>query len=379
MSRSRHAIVSTLPLDTIGGGEAFTLDIHRSASAAAFEVDLWCAVQPHKEIAPQSKRIAAGYRYRRLTIVDGIRAVAEEISFADLLRRLASYETVAIQQYLASLATLDILAAAPPWQRHVLTSHGDEMHQDLFRRVFEPHAGVSVLEVSRYAAERSQQRGIAASAVSAGIWRSDFRTPLPKTNSGPLRAVSVGRILSHKCFEVAIEAVGREHDLTIVGPPSGDATYEKFLADQIASAGNVRTTGLVDIATRIALVAEADVLLANSSHVTYTGFVFDQVELLGLVILEAVAVGTLPIVSDIPSFREIMEELSLADWIYPQRDAAALAVLLARVRDLQPEALRDRVSAAREGVERSFLWDTYWQRLMAAALLHPTAGRITVA
>ena len=59
-----------------------------------------------------------------------------------------------------------------------------------------------------------------------------------------------------------------------------------------------------------------------------------------MVILEAVAVGTLPIVSDIPSFREIMEELSLADWIYPQRDAAALAALLARVRDLQPEALR---------------------------------------
>ena len=196
-------------------------------------------------------------------------------------------------------------------------------------------------EISRYAAERSQQRGIAASAVSAGIWRSDFRTPLPKTNSHPLRALSVG-------------------------PPSGVATYEKFLADQIASAGNVRTTGLVDTATRTVLVAEADVLLANSSHVTYTGFVFDQVELLGLDILEAVAVGTLPIVSDIPSFREIMEELSLA-------------ALLARVRDLQPDALRDRVSAAREGVMRSFLWDTYWQRLMEAALLHPTAGRITVA
>ena len=69
--------------------------------------------------APQSKRITPGYRYRRLITVDGIRAAAEEIFFADLLRRLAGYETVAIQQYLASLATLDILAAAPPWQRHV--------------------------------------------------------------------------------------------------------------------------------------------------------------------------------------------------------------------------------------------------------------------
>ncbi len=117
MSRSRPAIVSTLPLDTIGGGEAFTLDTH--SSATAYDMDLCCAVQLHKEIAPQSKRITPGYRYRRLITVDGIRAAAEEIFFADLLRRLAGYETVAIQQYLASLATLDILAAAPPWQRHV--------------------------------------------------------------------------------------------------------------------------------------------------------------------------------------------------------------------------------------------------------------------
>jgi len=377
MPLSRHAIVSTLPLDVIGGAETFTLDAYRAALGGAADVDLWCAVQPYTETAPQSERIT--HRYRRLTAADGVPAVAEETSFADLLRRLARYETVVIQQYLASLATVDMLAAAPPWQRYVLTSHGAEGHRDLFCRVFEPHARVSVVEVSRYAAERSQQRGIAASSVSAGVWSSDFRDPVPKTSAGPLRTVSVGRILPHKCFEVAIEAVGREHALTIIGPPSGDAAYETFLADRIATAGSVRSTGFVDTATRTALVAEADVLLANSSHVTYTGDTLDQAELFGLVILEAVAVGTLPIASDIPSFREIMEELSLSDWIYPQRDAAALAALLARVRDMPPDAVRDRVAAARDRAERAFLWDTYWQRLVDAAATHPTASPISMA
>jgi len=377
MHRAAHAIVSTLPLDVIGGGETFTLNAHRAALREPGAADLWCAASPHTETAPQSARLA--HRYRRLAQVDGVRSVVEETTFDDLLRRLARHDTVVIHQHLASLATVDMLAAATPWQRLVLTSLGAEGQTTLFRQSFEPHVGVSVAEISRYAAERSRRGGIPATAVSAGVWRCDFRDPFPKSTTGPLRTVSVGRILPHKCFEVAVEAVGRDHELTIVGPDSGDADYQRFLAARVAAAaGNVRCTGYVDDATRTALVAAADVLLANSSHVTYAGDTLDQAELFGLVVLEAVAVGTLPITSDIPSFREIMEDLALADWIYPQRDATALAALLARVRGLPPQALRDRVDAARERAERLFLWDTYWRRLMEAAASRPTADRIPV-
>jgi glycosyltransferase involved in cell wall biosynthesis len=376
MQRPAHAIVSMLPLDVVGGGEVFTLNTHRAALRDPAGADLWCATTPHTATAPQPTRLA--HRYRRLARVDGAHTVAEETSLDELLRRLAGCETVVIHQHLASLATVDILAAASPWQRHVLTSLGAEGQATLVWRSFEPHAGVSVAEISRYAAERSSLRGIPATAVSAGLWTTDFREPPPKTGSGPLRAVSVGRILPHKCFEVAVEAVGREHELTIVGPDSGDDDYQRFIATRAAAARCVRRTGYVDDATRTALVAAADVLIASSSHVTYTGHTLDQAELFGLVILEAVAVGTLPLVSDIPSFREIMEDLGLGDWIYPQRDAAALAALLARVRCLPPDARLERVADARSRAERLFLWDTYWQRLLEATASRPTADRIPV-
>lgn len=364
-------------MDIVGGGEAFTLSTHAAARSAQQDADLWCAVQPDTDAVPQPQRISR--RYRRLSLQDGMATVLEETSLEDLLHRLARHETVVIHQYLSSLATVDMLSAATPWQRHVLTSLGSEPTTATFCSVFEPHSNVAVAEISRYAAERSQRRGIPAAGVSAGIWRRDLREPLPKKPTGRLRAVSVGRLLPHKCFEVAIEAVGRDHEFTIVGPPSGDTAYEQFLAARIGTAENVRTTGYVDVRERTEIVAAADVLIANSSHTTYAGQTLDQAELFGLVILEAVAVGTLPLASDIPSFREIMEDLRLSDWIYPQRDAAALAALLARVDALPADELRGRVAAARAQAERLFLWDTYWDRLMRTARVHPTGTCIAVA
>ena len=115
------------------------------------------------------------------------------------------------------------------------------------------------------------------------------RRPMPLTRHAIVSTLPLDVIGGGETF--TLEAVGREHALTIIGPPGGDAAYETFLAERIATAGNVRNTGFVDTATRTALVAEADVLLANSSHVTYTGDTLDQAELFGLVILEAVAVG----------------------------------------------------------------------------------------
>jgi glycosyltransferase involved in cell wall biosynthesis len=290
--------------------------------------------------------------------------VVETATLQDLLRRLVDCRSVVIHQYLIGVSSIDMLAAASPWQNTVLTNLGAEDAGDLFERAFEPHPRVTVAEISRYAAIRSHRRGIDAIHVSAGIWRKAIAEhAITDTASGPLKAIAIGRILPHKCFEVAIQAVGGNARLTIVGPSSSDSAYERYLDRLIESNRCVTRAGHVSASDRDRMLSDADVLIASSSHTTYEGKHLDQPELFGLVLLEAVACNTLPIASDIPSFREIMEDLSLSDWLYPERNSQALAGMLERLGSMDREARAERLADAHRRMKDMFLWDTYWDRL----------------
>lgn len=366
MPSPTSAIVSLLPLDVIGGGERFTINACASAIASGHHVDLWGAAWPHPPVAVHSERMK--FEFRRLSCTrDGIRQL-ETVSFRELLRRQGEYRVVHVHQHLAGVVAIDILAAAPPDQRVLLTSLGAEAVADIFCSVFEPHAGVASVEISRYAAQRSTARGIPATYVSAGMWRDDIAPFRSGTRPpGRLRAVSVGRLLPHKAFEVAIEAAAsldQLASLTIIGPPSGDRGYERHLQQRAGRAGNVTLAGYLPDSERCRVLADADVLIANSSHRFYCGKVVDQVELFGLVILEGLAAGLLPIASDIPSFREIAEVLGLERWLYPERDHRALAALMASAAAMDVD---DRAAIVADAVARmrsEFLWDDYWRRVI---------------
>ncbi len=358
------AIASLLPLHVVGGGERFTLDTHRSALAAGDGVDLWCAADRHPSSEAHARRMARPWL--RLEREGGAVVPCEKIPFREFLRRQGDYDTVVVHQYLADVCTIDILAAAPPRQRVSLASLGAESIAKVFPRVFEPHRGVDVVEISAYAAARSAERGVHACSHSAGVWRADLRPLARRTATGPLQVVAIGRLLPHKAFEIAIDAVGgmgADASLSIVGPPSGDHAYERHLRSRARRGGNSRITGLLPDAERDLLLARSDVLVANSSHLTWAGKRLDQPELLGLVILEAVASGVLPIVSDIPSFREVATALGLEEWIYPERDVAALRAALRRAAALSADDRLALLVEARAAVERSYLWDDYWARL----------------
>lgn len=368
------AIVSQLPLHVIGGGERFTLDTHRSAVAAGDGVDLWCAAAAHPSSESHARRMAQPWlRVER----EGYAVTPrEQVPFREVLRRQREYDTVVVHQYLANVSTIDILAAAPPRQRVSLASLGAESIAKVFPRVFEPHAGVDVVEISAYAALRSAERGVVARHLSAGVWRNELRAVPRRAASRPLQAIAIGRLLPHKAFEIAVDAVaglGAEAALSIVGPPSGDRAYERHLGGLVRRAGNARITGLLPDADRDRLLAGSDVLVANSSHLTWAGKRLDQPELLGLVILEAVAGGVLPIVSDIPSFREVATTLGLEEWIYPERDVAALRACLGRAAALSVDDRHALLRTARRHLERSYLWDDYWTRLTGRG--HAVAAR----
>lgn len=358
------AIISQLPLDVVGGGERFTLQTHRSAVACGDMADLWCAAGGNPPMEPHQRRMA--HAYHRLSHTGGKPMPIETVTLRDLLRRQGSYDTVVVHQHLVNASTLDILSAAPPSQKILLTSLGAEPISELFAKAYEPHSGISIVEISRYAAERATARGMKASALSAGVWRADLVPPAARPAAPGLRAIAIGRLLPHKAFEVAIEAVAklnRDVSLTVIGPSSGDAAYERHLAALAGRSGNCHVAGYLDDAARMNALGHADVLLASSAHLTYTGKQLEQPELLGLVILEAIAYGVLPIASDIPSFREICAALGLERWLYPERDADALRDLLLVAQAMSPSQRCDIVRDAAGRMAHGYLWDDYWPRL----------------
>jgi len=363
------AVISQLPLTVVGGGERFTINAHLSAIRGGVPADLWCVSHGQPDEAPHSTRMEQPYH--RLLNDGGTVRVVETVPLREVLRRQADYRIVQVHQYLRSATTLDILAAASPWQRTVLTSHGCEPIAELFLKTVETHPGVEIVEVSQYAAARAAARGLTASHVSAAMWESAIRgQPLRSQRPGPLGVVAVGRLLPHKSFDVTIEAVAGMSDdatLTVIGPPCGDALYEAWLRKLAARTAAVTLTGYVADDVREGLLAAADVLVASSSHDDYRGSRVEQPELFGLVILEGLAAGLLPIASDIPSFREIAREVGLVDWLYPERDVAALRERLAAAAALSFGRRQTIVAAATERMRRAFLWDDYWARIEGQA------------
>jgi glycosyltransferase involved in cell wall biosynthesis len=337
-------------------------------------VDLWCAAGGNLPLEPHQRRMT--HPYHKVSHLGGKLVPTETVTLRELLRRQGDYDTVVIHQHLANASSLDMLSAAPPTQKIFLTSLGAEPIGELFAKAYEQHSGVEIVEISRYAAERVATRGVRASYLSAGVWRADVAPPTLRPASPELRAIAIGRLLPHKAFEVAIDAVAGldpSVSLTIVGPSSGDAEYERYLATMAGRSRNCHVAGYLDDAARLAALARTDVLLANSAHLTYTGKRLEQPELLGLVIVEAIAHGVLPIASDIPSFREICETLGLERWLYPERDSAALRDLLLAVQALSPSQRCRIVRDAAERLAHGYLWDDYWLRLTARDSASPVA------
>ena len=372
MTQATAAIISQLPLDVVGGGERFTLHTHRSALVCGEVVDLWSAAGGNPPLEPHQRRMT--HPYHKVSHIGGKPVPTETITLRDLLCRQADYDTVVVHQHLVNASTLDILSAAAPTQKIFLTSLGAEPISELFAKAYEPHSGVEIVEISRYAAERVTARGMKASSQSAGVWRADVAPPTPRPASPELRAIAIGRLLPHKAFEVAVDAVANlapSVSLTIVGPSSGDAAYERYLTAMTGRSRNCHVAGYLDDAARINALAHADVLLANSAHLTYSGKRFDQPELLGLVIVEAIAHGVLPIASDSPSFREICEHLGLEQWLYPERNSEALRDLLLAVQSMSPSQRCRIVRDAAERLTHGYLWDDYWLRLTTRVSASP--------
>ena len=110
-------------------------------------------------------------------------------------------------------------------------------------------------------------------------------------------------------------------------------------------------------------MADSDLLIAASIHKLYDGRTLEQAELLGLVILEGIINNLLPIVSDIPPFRWIMEESGLGEYIFPEGDDASLREKIQKAANLSSQDKAALLRSAKKVVADNYSWDTYWPRV----------------
>jgi len=208
-----------------------------------------------------------------------------------------------------------------------------------------------------------QHRSRYGPMVRAIPWGADPQVPPParlRRSHGELNVLFVGQMRPYKGVETLLAAAAGQSwlKLTLVGAGSGLARYRR-LAERL-SVVNARFTGRLSDAEKQHQYALADVVVLPS---------VTQAEAFGLVLVEGMAAGCVPVASDLPGVRDIAGPTGL---VVPAGDPDALrSALRGLARDT--ERLERLQAASRLAVE-GLTWDrcvaSYEGVLLEAARSH---------
>jgi len=360
--KDKALVFSILPVKKTGGGEGYTVNCATSISISGTECDLICPVEAN------FIQIRDSSRFENLcdttVFIEGKASTSITKKFSEVLMEIPNYRYVWIHQYLGSPLVYDLLLVSHNRQMVLLTNLGFEENYDDFWIRYNKLPNHLFLEISQYSAKRTQNNTSNVSYLYAGAWRNTLEKYLNinLSSKNTRQFVSVGRLLPHKSFETAIDAVSKNEKLVIIGPNSSDTYYKKFLEDK-SKGKNVHLVGEMLTSDKDKIISNSIALIANSSSLTYRKQIFEQSELLGLVILEAILSNTLPITSSQPALKEVMDVLNLSELVYPERDSQSLKSKMALVSYLSDFEYKALLDQARKMIEQHFLWDNYWLRV----------------
>jgi rhamnosyl/mannosyltransferase len=196
-------------------------------------------------------------------------------------------------------------------------------------------------------------------SVRVAPWGVDLR-PEPnrpeRPHSAPLRVLFVGQMRSYKGVEWLLEAVAGQSalELTLVGGGPHLNDYRNMAAR--LGAGNVRFAGRIPDKELHAEYDRNDVVVLPS---------VTQAEAFGLVVLEGMAAGCVPVVSDLPGVRDLVAGIGTT---VPARDAMSLrAALLDLAGDpARVSLLRKAARRRAEGLGWAVCIDRYEDALLDA-------------
>lgn len=163
-----------------------------------------------------------------------------------------------------------------------------------------------------------------------------------RTASDPLRVLFVGQMRPYKGVPVLLDAVSNVDgiELTLAG---GGAAASRYHAQAAAlDTANARFLGRVPDEALAELYATHDVIVLPS---------INESEAFGIVLVEGMAAGCVPVATDLPGVRDVVGSAGL---LSAPGDAASLRAALVALRD-DPDDLRYRSTNARLASQR-YTW-----------------------
>ena len=309
-----------------------------------------------------------GHRVDVLSSVQIPRLMLGEYRFSTLLahwRRIGAllegYDVVNLHGPVPTMSDVVLLFAGARRGTPILYTHhsalavrGAETLSRVYNRLHRILSGRAdrILTTSEHYAALERRAG--GPAVEVVPWGVDVRPrPLrPHRADAPLKVLFVGQMRPYKGLEWLIPAVaGRPGlELTLIGDGAHRADYELLAG----SAANVLFTGRV---------TDEDLHRAYDTHDVVVLPSVTQAEAFGLVVLEGMAAGCVPVVSDLPGVRDLVADTGP---VVPTRDVDALAAALDGL-----AADRSRLAALGHRARRraeGLGWDTCIERYEAAMI-----------
>jgi rhamnosyl/mannosyltransferase len=328
-------------------------------------------------------RVAAGMRERghHVDVISSAqipRFMVGEYRFSTLLflwpllvRRFRHYDVINLHGPVPTLSDVFLIlrrlftsAATPVVYTHhsALEIRGVERLCAIYNRLHRWLSRSATLTVATSDYYASDQRMVGGPPVRIVPWGVDMRPePLrPELPGRPLRVLFVGQMRSYKGIEWLLPAVaGRpELELRLIGSGSELGDYRR-VAERLGG-DNVQFLGRVTDEELHAAYDRSDVVVLPS---------VTQAEAFGLVVLEGMAAGCVPVVSDLPGVRDLVGNVGM---VVPARDADTLAAALVGLA-ADPERLTALGLAARTRA-KELSWDTCVSRYEEAfrTVAHPT-------
>jgi glycosyltransferase involved in cell wall biosynthesis len=341
-----------------GGGERYPLELAR---ALAREVP--CRLVTFGR-TPHRGRELGGLEVVVLRARAHLRGHPAHPVGAGLVRSLAEAEIVHAHQ-LHSIATrLALVSAGARGQPRAVTDHG------LLRASwggFVPRPVDRFLTVSRYSADLLGASPDCARVIYGGADPERFHPEPDERRTG---VVFIGRLTPHKGIDRLVRALPAGAELTVAGsdgydPRGPERGYPRLLRALAASAaGRVTFAGVVSDDELPRLLRRSAVLALPSVEVTCYGRPVAISELLGLVVLEAMASGTPVVCSRLGGVPEVVVDGETGFLVRPG-DIGSLHDRLAQL--LGDPRLRARMGRnARALVTERFTWSACAQRCLVS-------------
>jgi glycosyltransferase involved in cell wall biosynthesis len=344
------------PDGLLGGGERYPLELAR---ALARFVDCELVTFGRRARLDQDEH---GLRVRTLPAASYLWRHPAHAVAPGLVRALRGASLVHTHHLRSTPSRLAALASRARGQPTVVTDHGlpGSDWGGLLPRLFD-----RFLMVSCFSARALRTPPRRTRVVYGGADPARFAPDPTAVRRGVL---FVGRLTPHKGVDRLIRALPASASLTIVGSTGHDqrqpeASYPELLR-RLADGRAVRFAGAVADRDLPAVLASAQVLALPSVERTCYGKHVPISELLGLVVLEAMASGTPVVCSRLGGLPEIVEH-GVTGYLVEPGDVEELR---ARLDELlrSPERAARFGRAARARVLERFTWRACAERCLAA-------------